>query len=358
MPQIIEIEDDDAAESDFLPSSPRPAGAGPGPGAAPAPDIRTWDVGPDAHGKRIDKVLASVLQDFSRSHLQALIAMGTVQVDGNDATNAAQRVRLGQRLQVLLIPTAQSLAFQPEPMALDILLEDDDLLVLNKPAGLVVHPAAGNWQGTLMNGLLAHHAGAAELPRAGIVHRLDKDTSGAMVVAKNLSAMTVLSRAIANRDVQRHYLALVQGWPLPDRFDVQASIMRDPVTRTRMVAVKQTSANHPTAKTARTDVQVLARHEVTSNDSPKAMRFAALGCQLHTGRTHQIRVHMASLGHALVADSLYGGQPALGMQRQALHAKQLRLAHPRTGLTVDVHAPPPDDFRVAWLQVAEGEWLR
>ena len=205
----------------------------------------------------------------------------------------------GSTLRLELVPTDESRAFTPQALALDIVFEDAHLMVLNKPAGLVVHPAPGNWSGTLLNGLLAHHAGAATLPRAGIVHRLDKDTSGLMVVGKTLPAVTALSRAIAAREVQRHYLALAHGRVEPAEQSIEAAIGRDPVSRIRMAVVAG-------GKPARTDVRCLAQRD----------GYSALACKLHSGRTHQIRVHLAWRGHPLVSDALYGGAPGLGLQRQ------------------------------------------
>jgi 23S rRNA pseudouridine1911/1915/1917 synthase len=301
-----------------------------------------------AQGQRLDAFLAASVPEYSRSHLKTLIDAGCVQVNGQPATSASRKVMLGQVLTVLLKPTAMSQAFVPEPMDLDVVFEDEHLMVINKPAGLVVHPAAGNWSGTLMNGLLAHHAGAVDLPRAGIVHRLDKDTSGLMVVGKSLVAITALSRAIAAREVSRQYLALVQGVVAEASFTVESSIGRDPVTRVRMAVV-------PAGKAARTDVKRLLWGEwapdqshVKADDRRPARAYSGVLCTLRTGRTHQIRVHLSSRRHPLVADALYGGLPALGMTRQALHAARLSFVHPITGQNLRFEAPLPDDMAQAW----------
>jgi 23S rRNA pseudouridine1911/1915/1917 synthase len=298
-------------------------------------ETRRFAVDAALHGQRLDKALVAQAAEFSRSHLQGLVERGCVRIDGLTARAASRRLRAGQTVEVDLQPTDESRAFTPEPIALPIVFEDEHLLVIDKPAGLVVHPAPGNWRGTLLNGVLAHHAGAAALPRAGIVHRLDKDTSGLMVVAKTLPAMTALTRAIAAREVRREYLALAHGQvPREPSFSIDAPIGRDPVSRVRMAVV-------PRGRPARTDVRCLAVADGVS----------ALECRLHTGRTHQIRVHLASRGHPLVADALYGGQPALGLERQALHAARLAFAHPATGRALAFDAPLPDDLRRAWEAV-------
>lgn len=298
-------------------------------------------VPPAAHGQRLDAFLGAQITSHSRSHLKGLIEGGCVLVDGQAQTTPSRKVAQGQRLDVRLKPTAQSLAFVAEPMDLNVVFEDAHLMVINKPAGLVVHPAAGNWQGTLMNGLLAHHAGAVDLPRAGIVHRLDKDTSGLMVVGKTLEAVTALSRAIAARDVSRKYLALVHG-VVDEAFSVMSSIGRDPATRVRMAVV-------PSGKPARTDVQrlVCGHWQNPVTDLPPRA-FSGVLCTLHTGRTHQIRVHLSSRKHPLVADALYGGAQAFGMSRQALHAMRLSFLHPITGEPLAFEAPLPDDMAQAW----------
>ena len=303
-----------------------------------APECRSAPVGAAQHGQRLDKTLVDLAAEFSRSHLQQLIARGHVRVDGAIADTASRRVRAGQVLRLELVPTEESQAFRPQAMALAVVFEDEHLLVLDKPAGLVVHPAPGNWSGTLLNGLLAHHAGASALPRAGIVHRLDKDTSGLMMVGKTLPAVTALTRAIGARQVHRRYLALVHGVPEAPSFSVDAPIGRDPQVRVRMAVV---AGGRP----SRTDVTCVASRGGIS----------ALQCTLHTGRTHQIRVHLAWRGHPLVADALYGGRAALGMVRQALHATELRLAHPITGAALAFTQAPPADFAAGWAQVTGRE---
>jgi 23S rRNA pseudouridine1911/1915/1917 synthase len=299
-------------------------------------EVRRFAVSIDGHGQRLDKLLVAHAAEFSRSHLQGLIERGCVRVDGVVAGAASRRLRAGQEVGIELQPTDESRAFTPEAMALAIRFEDEHLLVLAKPAGLVVHPAPGNWRGTLLNGLLAHHRGASQLPRAGIVHRLDKDTSGLMVVGKTLPAMTALVRAMAAREVKREYLALVHGEVPTEPFSIEAAIGRDPVSRVRMAVVAA-------GKAARTDVARLAYRD----------RVSAVRCTLHSGRTHQIRVHLAWRGHPLLADALYGGAPALGLLRQALHATRLGLRHPITDQALSFDEPLPDDLLPAWSAVCD-----
>ena len=290
---------------------------------------------PEHHNQRLDRVLVDLVPEFSRSYLQQLVDLGAVCVNGKPVAKASFKVKLADRASIELRPTPQSQSFTAESMALDIVFQDAYLLVINKPAGLVVHPAPGNWSGTLMNGLLGLDARAFDLPRAGIVHRLDKDTSGLMVVARTRAVMDALVRAIAARDVKRQYLALAHGvWRGDKSRRVDAAVGRDPANRLRMAVV---DPNLHAGKAATTDFVCLANGDLG----------CLVHCTLHTGRTHQIRVHMASIAHPLVADALYGGAAAAGMQRQALHAVRLAFDHPVSAkpLVFDTCIPP--DFAAA-----------
>ena len=312
--------------------------------AADAIECRETVVPLGQHGQRLDKVLVALAPEFSRSHLQHLIEAGHARLRGEPVRVPARRLRAGDALALDLVPTEESQAYRPEPellASLAIVHEDEHLLVLHKPAGLVVHPAAGHWSGTLLNALLAYHAGAAALPRAGIVHRLDKDTSGLMLVGKTLPAVTALVREIAARTVHRRYLALAWG-EVPATLRIEAPIGRDPRSRLRMAVLPERRGGQGGGRAARTDIERLAARDGVS----------ALRCTLHTGRTHQIRVHLAHRGWPLLADALYGGRPALGLARQALHAVRLELAHPVTRRPLVFTAPPPRDFAEAWSKVA------
>ena len=298
-------------------------------------ELRRVSVPVANHGGRLDKTLADLVPEFSRSYLQQLIEAGCVHVKGVKALKPSSKVKAGDELTVELRPTPQSQAFKPEAMPLDIVFEDAHLMVINKPAGLVVHPAPGNWSGTLLNGLLAHDPQASFLPRAGIVHRLDKDTSGLMVVARQRQTMDLLVAMIAARTVSREYIALAHGgWQGARTREVDAAIGRDPRNRLRMAVV---DLERSPGKTAATLVTLLQ-----SGDTHSLVK-----CKLHTGRTHQIRVHMAFLGHPLVSDELYGGGVAGGLNRQALHACRLAFVHPLTGETMEFKSSPPTDLQTA-----------
>ena len=298
-------------------------------------ELRDWSVDVAQHGARLDQALAAGVPEFSRSYLQQLIEAGAVTVNGVVATKSSAKVRAGDKGCIELRPTPQSQAFKPETIALDVVFEDEHLLVVNKPAGLVVHPAPGNWSGTLLNGLLGRDPKAMLLPRAGIVHRLDKDTSGLMVVARTRAAMDALVAMIAARDVSRQYLALAHhAWTGPRQRQVEAAVGRDPRNRLRMAVVDLT---HQAGKTASTGFTLL----------DNADKGCWVQCTLQTGRTHQIRVHMASIGHALVGDTLYGGHAVAGMERQALHAFRLAFEHPFTQAALEFYAPLPPDMTAA-----------
>lgn len=277
-------------------------------------------------GLRLDQALAKLLPEQSRTRLAQLVDGGAVTVDG-ERVLPRRRLRGGERIEVLLAPRPQDRPQQPEDRPLAVVHEDSDVIVIDKPAGLVVHPGAGNWAGTLLNALLHHAPALSSLPRAGIVHRLDKDTSGLMVVAKTEAAMQSLVRDLAAHQVARTYLALARGRVSRDG-TVEAPIGRHPVRRTQMAVV-------PGGKPAVTHYRVVER-------------FAAhtlLQCDLETGRTHQIRVHLASLGHPIEGDPAYGGRGDRLLGRQALHAWRLAFAHPRDRRPVRFESPLPDDMQ-------------
>jgi 23S rRNA pseudouridine1911/1915/1917 synthase len=302
-------------------------------------ETRTLSVSAELHGQRLDKALVQLAPEFSRNYLQQLIAQGCAQVNGALAARAAHKLRVCDRLAIELKPTPVSQAFVPQAMDLAVVHEDEHILVINKPAGLVVHPAPGHWSGTLLNGLLARDAQAAQLPRAGIVHRLDKDTSGLMVVARTRGAMDALVRSIAARAIHREYLAIAhRHWEGAPAHEVDAPIGRDPRQRLRMAVI--TSGRAP-AKPAQTRIELLANSAGADADA------CLVRCILGTGRTHQIRVHMAHIGHPLVADTLYSGAPLAGLTRQALHARRLAFAHPVTQATLTFESALPADLQAA-----------
>ncbi|MDO8249148.1 MAG: RluA family pseudouridine synthase [Rhodoferax sp.] len=304
----------------------------------PDVELRHLIFGEAQHGLRLDQALVELVPEFSRSYLQQLIDLDGVTINGKLIRKPSTRVKAADVGIIELRPTPQSQAFKPEVMTLEVAYEDEHLMVINKPAGLVVHPAPGNWSGTLLNGLLAYDAKAANLPRAGIVHRLDKDTSGLMVVARSRLVMDALIRLIAAREVSRQYVALAhRPWVGARMREVNAPMGRDPRNRLRMAVVDM--SKNP-GKLARTDIELLQNGD----------QGCLVRCTLHTGRTHQIRVHMASIGHPLVADDLYGGTVAAGMRRQALHACRLAFTHPVTLMPLVFQAPLPEDMEQALSQ--------
>jgi 23S rRNA pseudouridine1911/1915/1917 synthase len=277
-------------------------------------------------GLRLDQALARLLPEESRTRLARLIAEGHVRVDG-DAATPRLKVKSGEAVEVALVARQQDSAYGAEAIALAIVHEDADVLVIDKPAGLVVHPGSGNWSGTLLNALLHHAPELAQLARAGIVHRLDKDTSGLLAVARNEPAQLSLVRQLQERSVKRTYLALVRG-KVGAAGSVDAPIGRHRVHRTRMAVVEG-------GKPATTRYRV-------------RKAFAAhtlLECELETGRTHQIRVHLASIGHPVEGDPVYAGRGERLLARQALHAWKLAFDHPRTSKRMAFESPLPADFR-------------
>ncbi|MFZ0871091.1 MAG: 23S rRNA pseudouridine(1911/1915/1917) synthase RluD [Rhodanobacter sp.] len=291
-----------------------------------------------AAGRRFDQALAEMFPDYSRSRLSGWIKSGSVTLDGSQAP-PRQLLRGGEQV-LLQVELETEVSSTPEAIALDIVHEDEHLLVLNKPAGLVVHPGAGNSAGTLLNALLHHDPKLAELPRAGIVHRLDKETSGLMVVARTLPAYTALVDLLSRHEVERQYEAVVLGTM------VAGGTVDAPIGRSMGDRLRQSVRDEEDGKRAVTHYRLRERFRAHS----------LLQCQLETGRTHQIRVHMAHINHPLLGDPMYGGglklpkgaSPELiavlrGFRRQALHAERLSFVHPISGETLSFNAERPAD---------------
>lgn len=289
-------------------------------------------------GKRLDQILAEMFPDYSRSRIKDWILAGSVAVNGNCIDKPREKLLGGESIEINASIEVQS-QHQAQPIELNIVYEDDDILVIDKPAGLVVHPGAGNADGTVLNALLSHAPQIDKVPRAGIVHRLDKDTTGLMVVAKTIPAQTHLVEQLQAREISREYEAVVVG-PMVAGGMVDAPIGRHPTKRTSM-AVRETG------KPAVTHYRVIEKFRAHTH----------LRLKLESGRTHQIRVHMAHLRHPLVGDPLYGARPRLpkaagedmvnmlrSFGRQALHAAQLELEHPVTGEWLGWQSPLPTDF--------------
>lgn len=302
-----------------------------------APQLQQLEIPAGCSGLRLDQALQKLLPEYSRSRLQLWIKGGHVRLNG-DVAAPKQAVWQGDRVEVEAQPAADDSAFRAEDIALDIVYEDEALLVIDKPAGLVVHPGSGNWQGTMLNALLHHLPSLAGIPRAGIVHRLDKETSGLLVVAKTLTAQTDLVRQLQARTVKREYLAVVQGAP-DEEGCVDAPIGRHPAQRVKMAVVQN-------GKPAVTHFAVLERFA----------QHALVRCRLETGRTHQIRVHMQHIGHPLLGDPVYSGKGVMAtaalraaiscFARQALHAARLGLIHPVGGDAMEWQAELPADLAI------------
>lgn len=296
------------------------------------------EIQPNQMGQRLDQSLAEMFPDYSRSRLKTWIENGLVKVNTQVIDVPRSKVYGGEQI-TITVEIEDENRFEPENIPLNIVYEDDDILVINKPKDLVVHPGAGNPKGTVLNALLYHYPHIAEVPRAGIVHRLDKDTTGLMVVAKTIPAQTKLVRDLQKRKITREYEAIAYGI-MTQGGTVDEPMARHPTKRTHM-------AVHPLGKPATTHYRIMERFR----------NYTRLRLRLETGRTHQIRVHMAHIAHPLLGDQTYGGRPrppknasdsfmaALrDFKRQALHAIMLRLEHPITGELMEWYAPLPEDF--------------
>ena len=299
--------------------------------AAPGDAAETATLEADVAGERLDRFLTRRLPELSRAHAQRLIASGDV-LAGGAARKASYALSEGERVTCRL-PEPERAEALPEDIPLDILYEDGDIIVVDKPRGMTVHPAPGAWHGTLVNALLAHCgdlSGINGVLRPGIVHRLDKDTSGVMVAAKNDRAHIALAEQIRTKEARRVYTAIVHGNIAEPSGLIEGAIGRDPRDRKRM------AINREHGKSAATEFTVLER----------LGGFTLVECVLRTGRTHQICVHMSSIGHPLAGDEKYGGRdPQLPIRGQALHSRRLTLTHPTTGRTMDFEAPLPGDMQ-------------
>jgi 23S rRNA pseudouridine1911/1915/1917 synthase len=304
-------------------------------------EIRVAEITPAQNGGRLDRALGELFPSESRNALAKLVTSGSVRIDGRVAAKPSQRVETGQRIEVEFAdPVPSALASQEIPLT--ILYEDADVVVIDKPAGLVVHPAAGHPDHTLVNALLFHVkdlSGIGGELRPGIVHRLDKDTSGVMLIAKHDDAHRKLTSGWNSEAVKKEYLAIVYGTPTSDRGTIDAPIGRDPRERKRMAVVAD------------------GRRAITDYEVAERLRYGSLvRCRLHTGRTHQIRVHMKRLGHPIIGDPLYSGPQWRGiaekrvqrvlasLQRQALHAARITFVHPRSGESIAIESPLPEDL--------------
>jgi 23S rRNA pseudouridine1911/1915/1917 synthase len=314
--------------------------------------IETFVVAREDSGERLDRYVAARLPEISRTRLQELIAEGSLLVNG-EVTKRSHHVRAGETIAVQ-ITARPPLAATPENIPLQILYEDDDIIVVNKPAGMVVHAGAGQARGTLVNALLHHRAQLSTTGgdlRPGIVHRLDRGTSGTLIVARNDAAHKKLADQFRARKIEKRYIALVHGTLERDTGRIELPIARDPRRRTRMTARRQGALRH--ARDARTDWRVLARID----------HFTLVEVDLHTGRTHQIRVHFSALRHPVVGDRLYGapkqvraGTEALPpLERNFLHAARIGFTQPSSGKWVVARAPLPEELRQFLEKLAESQ---
>lgn len=296
-----------------------------------------WTIEPSDAGERIDKYISLQNEDWSRSQVQAWIKEGRVTVDG-EPVKSNYKLQAEDEL-TLRVPPPREMAILPEPMPLDIVYEDSDVVVVNKPRGLVVHPAPGHYSGTLVNGLLAHCkdlSGINGVLRPGVVHRIDKDTSGLLMVAKNDKAHMGLAEQLKEHSVNRTYVAIVHGVIQHEMGTIEAPIGRDPKNRQQMAVVFENS-----------------KHAVTHFIVQERFKdYTLVELKLETGRTHQIRVHMKYIEHPLAGDPKYGPKQTLEINGQALHAKTLGFVHPRTGERLEFEAPLPEDLEqtIAYLR--------
>ena len=308
------------------------------------------EVQPEQMGHRLDQTLAELFPEYSRSRLKTWIEADLVKLNDRITNIPREKVLGGEKIEIT-VEVEDETRFEPENIPLNIVYEDDDIIVINKPKDLVVHPGAGNPNGTVLNALLYHYPPIAEVPRAGIVHRLDKDTTGLMVVAKTIPAQTKLVRDLQKRKITREYEAVASGI-MTKGGTVDQPMARHATKRTLM-------AVHPMGKPAVTHYRIMENYR----------NYTRLRLRLETGRTHQIRVHMAHIAHPLLGDQTYGGRPRppknasedfmevlRNFKRQALHAVMLRLAHPITGKMMEWYAPLPDDF-VELLNALKADYL-
>ncbi|WP_411820962.1 RluA family pseudouridine synthase [Hyphococcus formosus] len=322
-----------------------------------------FDITEDDAGTRVDKWLSQNIKELTRSRLKALIDEGALSRNGETFKDASYKLRAGEHYRLVLPPVADPEP-EAEPIALDVVFEDEHLIVINKPAGLVVHPGAGNWTGTLVNALIHHCgdslSGIGGVARPGIVHRIDKDTSGLLVVAKSDAAHQKLAKAFEKHNIERLYEAVAIGAPRPGFGTIDLPMARNTNDRKKMATVRD--EDHPNARRAVTHykvVEVFGRNRAKLKGDALASRVE---CTLETGRTHQIRLHLSTIGHPLVGDQTYGRGPGLSglkpgeevanlaietvknFRRQALHARVLGFEHPITGDSMRFEQEPPQDF--------------